>query len=239
MIMPSRKELKQIALAKLDKNWNSTLKVNAILAALAIFIEIPLKIFSNNRLLEQGVISTEIFLAASVGYLIYMFLSIPIFYGIKSFYMNISRGLGGRVADIFEGYKQFFSIVSVILVSGFFVMLWLLLLIIPGIIKAISYTQILRVKKDNPEMKALDCINESKYLMEGYKMEYFVLRLSFIGWSLLSVFTLGILGFWLLPYMETTYAEFYDKLKEIKYGSNAHVEQIKEIEKEMGEELQQ
>ena len=118
-------------------------------------------------------------------------------------------------------------------------MLWLLLLVIPGIIKSISYTQILRVKKDNPEMKALDCINESKYLMEGYKMEYFVLRLSFIGWSLLSVFTLGILGFWLLPYMETTYAEFYDKLKEIKYGSNAHVEQIKEIEKEMGEELQQ
>ena len=237
--MPSRKALKQTALAKLEKNWNSTLKVNAILASLAIFIELPLKIFSNNELLKQGLISTEIFLAASVGYLIYTFLSIPIFYGIKSFYMNISRGLGGRVADIFEGYKQFFSIVSVILVSGFFIMLWTLLLIIPGVIKAISYTQILRVKKDNPEMKALDCINESKYLMEGYKMEYFILQLSFIGWSLLTVFTLGILGFWLLPYMETTYAEFYDKLKEIKYGSNAHVEQIKEIEKEMGEELQQ
>ena len=78
--MPSRKELKQIALAKLDKNWNSTLKVNAILAALAIFIEIPLKIFSNNRLLEQGVISREVFLVASVAYLIYMFLSIPIFF---------------------------------------------------------------------------------------------------------------------------------------------------------------
>ena len=237
--MPSRKALKQTALAKLEKNWNSTLKVNAILASLAIFIELPLKIFSNNELLKQGLISTEIFLAASVGYLIYTFLSIPIFYGIKSFYMNISRGLGGRVADIFEGYKQFFSIVSVILVSGFFIMLWTLLLIIPGVIKAISYTQILRVKKDNPEMKALDCINESKNLMEGYKMEYFALQLSFVGWSLISLLTLGILGFWLLPYMETTYAEFYDKLKEIKYGSNAHVEQIKEIEKEMGEELQQ
>lgn len=239
MIMPSRKALKQTALAKLEKNWNSTLKVNAILASLAIFIELPLKIFSNNELLKQGLISTEIFLAASVGYLIYTFLSIPIFYGIKSFYMNISRGLGGRVADVFEGYKQFFPIAAIIFISGLFIILWSFLLIIPGIIKAISYTQILRVKKDNPEMKALDCINESKYLMEGYKMEYFVLRLSFIGWSLLSVFTLGILGFWLLPYMETTYAEFYDKLKEIKYGSNAHVEQIKEIEKEMGEELQQ
>ncbi len=237
--MPSRKALKQTALAKLEKNWNSTLKVNAILASLAIFIELPLKIFSNNELLKQGLISTEIFLAASVGYLIYTFLSIPIFYGIKSFYMNISRGLGGRVADVFEGYKQFFPIAAIIFISGLFIILWSFLLIIPGIIKAISYTQILRVKKDNPEMKALDCINESKYLMEGYKMEYFVLRLSFIGWSLLSVFTLGILGFWLLPYMETTYAEFYDKLKEIKYGSNAHVEQIKEIEKEMGEELQQ
>ena len=121
MIMPSREVLKQTALAKLDKNWNSTLKVNAILAALAIFIEIPLKIFSNNRLLEQGVISREVFLVASVAYLIYMFLSIPIFYGIKSFYMNISRGLGGRVADVFEGYKQFFPIAAIIFISGLFI----------------------------------------------------------------------------------------------------------------------
>jgi uncharacterized membrane protein len=237
MIMPSRKALKQTALAKLEKNWNSTLKVNAILASLAIFIELPLRIFSNNELLKQGLISTEIFLAASVGYLIYTFLSIPIFYGIKSFYMNISRGLGGRVADVFEGYKQFFPIAAIIFISGLFIILWSFLLIIPGIIKAISYTQILRVKKDNPEMKALECIDESKSLMEGHKMEYFILQLSFIGWSVLTVFTLGILGFWLLPYMETTYAEFYDKLKEVKYGSNIHVEQIKEIEKEIGEEL--
>ena len=86
-------------------------------------------------------------------------------------------------------------------------------------------------------MKALECFYESKRLMEGHKMEYFILQLSFIGWSVLTVFTLGILGFWLLPYMETTYAEFYDKLKEVKYGSNIHVEQIKEIEKEIGEEL--
>ena len=116
MIMPSRKALKQTALAKLEKNWNSTLKVNAILASLAIFIELPLKIFSNNELLKQGLISTEIFLAASVGYLIYTFLSIPIFYGIKSFYINISRGLGVSVADVFEGYNQLFPIAAIIFI---------------------------------------------------------------------------------------------------------------------------
>ena len=235
--MPSREVLKQTALEKLKNNWDSTLKVNAIFLALAIFIEIPLRIFGNRWLLEKGLVSTEAFLVASVAYMIYMFLSIPILYGIKSFYMNISRGLGGRVADVFEGYKQFFPIAAIIFISGLFIILWSFLLIIPGIIKAISYTQILRVKKDNPEMKALECIDESKSLMEGHKMEYFILQLSFIGWSVLTVFTLGILGFWLLPYMETTYAEFYDKLKEVKYGSNIHVEQIKEIEKEIGEEL--
>ena len=235
--MPSREVLKQTALEKLKNNWDSTLKVNAIFLALAIFIEIPLRIFGNRWLLEKGLVSTEAFLVASVAYMIYMFLSIPILYGIKSFYMNISRGLGGRVADVFEGYKQFFPIAAIIFISGLIIILWSFLLIIPGIIKAISYTQILRVKKDNPEMKALECIDESKSLMEGHKMEYFILQLSFIGWSVLTVFTLGILGFWLLPYMETTYAEFYDKLKEVKYGSNIHVEQIKEIEKEIGEEL--
>ena len=232
-------ELRERALYKLSTNWNSTIKVNLILLALGIFIEFPLNILSNRTLVEKQIISEKLYIIGIIGYFIYIFVASPIQYGIKSFYMNISRGLGGRVSDVFEGYKRFYSMVVLNFAMFFFTMLWMLLLIIPGIIKAYSYSQAWRIKKDYPNKTAIECITESRYLMDGNKFYYFLLKLSFIGWSLLSVLTLGILGFWLLPYMETTYAEFYDKLKEIKYGSNTHVEQIKEIEKEIGEELQQ
>lgn len=49
--------------------------------------------------------------------------------------------------------------------------------------------------------------------MNGHKMDYFILELSFIGWSILSVFTFGILMIWLVPYMQVTYANFYNEIK--------------------------
>ena len=50
--------------------------------------------------------------------------------------------------------------------------------------------------------------------MKGYKMDYFVLILSFLGWALLMLFTLGIGYFWLIPYMQVTMCNFYNNLKE-------------------------
>ena len=233
-----RSDIKETALAKLEKNWMSTFYINILLLVLDIFIEKPLEILSNNTLLKEGMISERVFIRASILYLMYILATLPIRYGIESFYLNISRGLGGRFKDLFSGYKQFFSIFRLLFLSSFFIILWAFLFIIPGIIKFYSYSQILRVKKDYPNMKALDCINESKNLMDGYKLDYFILQLSFIGWILLVPLTFGIIGFWLYPYIEVSYAEFYEKLKEIKYGSNVHLEMIKQIERELGEETQ-
>jgi uncharacterized membrane protein len=39
------------------------------------------------------------------------------------------------------------------------------------------------------------------------------LGLSFIGWSLLGLLTLGIGYIWLIPYMYTSYAAFYEEVK--------------------------
>ena len=67
---------------------------------------------------------------------------------------------------------------------------------------------------ENKEKPALECINESKSLTYGYKMDLFVLSLSFIGWILLSVITFGIALIWILPYMNATFANAYLYLKE-------------------------
>ena len=93
-----------------------------------------------------------------------------------------------------------------------FIFLWTMLFIIPGIIASLAYSQTIYIMLDHPDMSALDAIRASKQLMKGHKWEYFVLGLSFIGWSILSSFTLGLLSIWLTPYQYVTYANYYNGL---------------------------
>ena len=66
---------------------------------------------------------------------------------------------------------------------------------------------------ENPGISPMEAIKRSKEMMQGHKMEYFLLVLSFFGWALLAPFTLGILCIWLLPYMQATMANYYRSLK--------------------------
>ena len=66
---------------------------------------------------------------------------------------------------------------------------------------------------DRPELSATEAITESRKMMNGHKMDLFLLDLSFIGWVLLSILTCGILFFYVAPYMQAARAEFYRTLK--------------------------
>jgi uncharacterized membrane protein len=71
------------------------------------------------------------------------------------------------------------------------------------------------ILNDHPEMSASEAITESRKMMNGHKMEYFLLQLSFLGWIILSSLTWGILLLYVMPYMQATSAAFYEKLKEM------------------------
>ena len=92
--------------------------------------------------------------------------------------------------------------------------LWTLLLIVPGIIKALSYSMTSFVLYDNPEMKNNEAIELSMKMMDGHKTALFWLYLTFIGWGILCIFTFGIGYFWLAPYMQASLAQFYEEVKE-------------------------
>ena len=83
---------------------------------------------------------------------------------------------------------------------------------IPGIIATYAYTQTFYIMLDHPDMSPLQAIRASRQLMRGHKFEYFLLQLSFLGWSFLSLFTFGLLEIWLKPYAEVTYAGYYNAL---------------------------
>ena len=69
------------------------------------------------------------------------------------------------------------------------------------------------ILKDKPELSANQAINLSQKMMEGHKFDFFCLMLSFIGWGILAVFTLGIGYLWLAPYMSATMVAFFEDVK--------------------------
>lgn len=113
------------------------------------------------------------------------------------------------IGDSFHGFNQFGRAFGCYFLMGLFIVLWSLLLIIPGIIKAYSYMLTPFIVMENPQMSITDAIDESRRLMDGNKWRAFCLALSFIGWWLLGILTLGILWFWLIPYQSITMGAFY------------------------------
>lgn len=91
--------------------------------------------------------------------------------------------------------------------------LWTLLFLIPGIVKAISYSMMFWVISENSGISVRKAMNISKIMTSGHKADIFVLYLSFLGWFLLSCVTCGIGLIWLHPYVTTTMTNAYYDLK--------------------------
>ncbi|EEK76082.1 DUF975 family protein [Bacillus cereus] len=134
--------------------------------------------------------------------------------------LNIIREKQASIGNIFvwfTGGKRFLKSFLVYLLVNLYLFLWTLLLIIPGIIKSFSYAMTYFIINDHPEYSLNQAITESRRMMDGHKMEYFLLCLSFIGWFILSCITLGIGFLWLIPYFYTTAAAFYEEIAEEYY----------------------
>lgn len=146
-----------------------------------------------------------------VTVLLQVFLTL-ISYGYIHYAMKVSRGEECGAADLFYCFSQFGRFFLAYLLMGIFTILWSCLLIVPGIIAMYSYTQVIYLMLDDPTLTPMQAIRRSKELMRGHKWEYFVLQLSFYGWALLSAVTFNILNIWLQPYMDVTYAGYYNWL---------------------------
>ena len=148
--------------------------------------------------------------AGIIGSLI---ISGPMNLGIIIFSLSLSRNQEARLEQIFEGFNNFGTALSAYLLMALFTILWMLLLIIPGIIAALSYSMTFYILADDKSISARDAINKSKIMMNGYKWKFFCLGLRFFGWALLCILTLGIGFLWLIPYASISMAKFYDDLK--------------------------
>lgn len=145
--------------------------------------------------------------------LLSLLISGPLALGAAIFSLAISRGKDARLEQLFDGFKFFSKALVTYLLLLLYVILWMLLLIVPGIIAALSYSMSFYILADEPSLKPQEVLDRSKKMMDGYKAKLFGLCMRFFLLAILCVFTLGIGFLWLIPYANVTFAKFYDDIK--------------------------
>ena len=215
--MKTNQEYKNAALAALKGNWAPSVIATIVLMAFTYLIIGPYVVMYMLNL--NGMTPGSAGLSLGV-YALYIFgftfvfspLNIGYTYAFNSLYMEGDNAVTGNTFRF--GFRRWGRNVWGMFLVGFFTSLWSLLLIVPGIIKFYAYAMTPYILIDNPELSANQAINLSCKMMKGHKFDLFFLQLSFIGWGILSVFKGGIGLLWLMPYMMSAQAAFYQDIKQ-------------------------
>ena len=137
--------------------------------------------------------------------------------GLVACYLNLALKAKPSYARLFLGYRSveyFLRILITEIAQYIMLILWFLLLIVPGIMKTYSYTMTELILVEHPEYSPLQAITASKEMMYGHRWEFFCLQARFWAWMLLVSFTFGIAALWVYPYYMTAKSKFYLELKE-------------------------
>ena len=191
-----KEEAKKLTSKHILKFWKSSLLVFASSIALAIILGI----------ISGGVLAfiTEL-------------LALPLYIGFISYILSLTRKEEVSLTDIFQDYKKIGLIVVTLIISYVFIIFGYILLIIPGIMIAFSLVMVVYLLADSKETsisEAKNIIRESIEMMNGYKLDYFIFELSFIGWYFLGAITFGIAYIYVIPYFTFANTLYYQRLKE-------------------------
>lgn len=279
-------EIKRQALNSLSGRWGTAILVCFIYGIILKLVSYTVNINSGANYLgninsivnsyadsyQMGNLSSGSGVVLKLGQLVNLIVGGPLLYGLSYFFLSFVRQTGGKVEDLFSGFKRFGKTFLLNLILGIFKILWAMLVFIPttiiaviiflpgimyyqgyadyesmvaviigsaffvlivfsiaGIIYSIivfRYELAFYVANDNEEYEVMACINESKDMMKGFKLKLFLLYLSFIGWGILSIITIGIGFLWLTPYINASKAVFYDNLREAYFGEEEKEEQL-------------
>ena len=150
------------------------------------------------------------------GTILYFFILSPLAIGISNAFKSLYLSGNPNILSNLAGFslRNYLHNIWVFFVTAVKIFLWTLCLIIPGVIKSFSYSMVPYIMVEHPEYSVQMCTQESSRIMQGHKIELFMLYLSFIGWILLSIISCGIGFFWLIPYMNTAQAAFYDDIRD-------------------------
>lgn len=202
--MQSPSYYKNLALESLKSKWTEPVLCTLLYLIIAIGVSLTTDDKNSTLLIIIG--------------LVLSFVIIPLGWSYEVLFLDFKREGRTSIGALFHGYQKPWLPKSFLLplLVAIFTFLWALLLIIPGIIKSYAYAMAPYILKDNSEIGCNEAIDESMRLMEDHKWDLFLIDLSFLGWLLLSILTLGIGLLWLYPYWLTARVHFYEDLKREK-----------------------
>ena len=213
-------DYRRIARENLEGNWGKSLAIalvaaffGALLAGSNIGFEVNMDAEYIHRL-PRILLSLLAFFAsiASILNLVQFILGGTVQLGYTQILLKQYQHMEFEMGELFSQFHRFKQGFLQSFLRILYIVLWSLLFIIPGIIKSFAYAMTPFLMADNPSMTAKEAIAASKELMDGHKGKLFILGLTFIGWDILAILSLGIGFLWLNPYKEATYAAFYRDL---------------------------
>lgn len=223
--MKTNKQIRGESVRETFEHW-STLAMASFLVLVLNFIggvlEPPMSINSFSLALFLGLMG----LYTLVGIIYTVVIVWPIGYGYEQMFLLYTRDRNIDVFHpLFKSFQDLRRSVVLTFLHDCYILLWSLLLVVPGIVRFYSYRMSFFIALDHPQWVADRCIHESRIMMRGHKWELFKLDLSFIGWILLSVLTCGIGLLWLSPMMGIATAKFYEELRRKQRGEMSEEEE--------------
>ncbi len=209
--MKTNTELRRQGSEALAGRWGTFVAATLLYSIISFFVQAPAQLndFARNVLMTSaGVGYTLIGTSVVVSLLI-----LPLTFGYDTIFLRNLRGEPVGVEHMFDGFRDYGRIFVTLLWQNILITLWTLLLIVPGIVKALAYALTTYILLDNPKLSTVEAIHLSREMMFGYKGKLFLLLLSFIGWGILCLFTCGIGVLWLLPYISSSLAAFYEDVR--------------------------
>jgi uncharacterized membrane protein len=207
------RDIKREARASLKNRWGFAILLSLIVFGIYGMIPLMIEILFSGGFTAWSNQDNVPLTAQFVSW-IFTIALYPIIYGSYVTFLGMVRSESVELKNIFKGFEEtkYFKIIGAYLLTVIYTLLWFFVFIIPAFIKSISYSQVYFVLNDNPDLSPRAAITKSRQLMNGYKWKYFLLMLSFIGWSILGIITLFIGFLWLVPYINASLAAFYDNL---------------------------
>lgn len=230
-------ELKGQAISTLKGKWGSF----AGLTIIYLILYGLASCFAQFGSIFQGSSFTVLTNVFTVTGVITSIIFVPMQYGYYVAHLNSSRqDLPADIGDLFCGYRRFTDVFFTLLLQSLAIagamslalvfigilvglgqteshpglfMLIAFVLMIPGFVLAIAYSMVPFILHDRPGHNPVDVLRESRMMMQGHKMELFLLMLSFIGWIFLCVLSLGVGLLWVAPYMQMTEVKFYEQIR--------------------------
>lgn len=210
IMMKTNSEIRKTARMALDGKWGTFVMLTLVFYVVSLFTALPGQL--GDALIKADVMTDLGAVLSSFGFVLTL-LMLPLSWGYVVSLLRNHRGGDVEVSNIFDGFRQYGRVWFTVFLTGLYTFLWTLVLIVPGIVKSCSYGVTNYVLYDNPDLSGNAAIERSMAMMEGHKMQLFLLALSFIGWGILCLFTLCVGFLWLVPYVQASMAAFYEEVK--------------------------